>query len=130
MKTANKCPFCLKNSLLKGDILFEDDLIYFAAPKVPGVKYDGGLIVTKRHIKTPFEISKAEWLRIHELLPTFKKFVDTHNPDGYNLGWNVHEVGGQTVMHAHLHFFGRHKDEPQSGKGIRYAFRKSTDEAA
>ena len=39
---------------------------------------------------------------------------------GYNIGWNVNEVGGQEIFHAHLHVIPRYEDEPMSGKGIRY----------
>jgi hypothetical protein len=75
MSTDNtdQCPFCLRNNLLNGEIPFEDDLIYFAAPDIADIQYDGGMIITKRHIETPFDISEAEWLRIHQLLPTFKQ---------------------------------------------------------
>ncbi len=40
-------------------------------------------------------------------------------PDGYNAGWNVGAVGGQHVMHAHLHVIPRFRDEPLAGRGIR-----------
>ena len=127
MSETNACQFCLKNNLLKGKILYEDDLIYFVAPDVSGIEYNGGMIVTKRHIETPFDISKDEWIRIYELFPTFKKFVDQYNPDGYNLGWNVGKVAGQNVNHAHLHFFARFADEPLAVKGIRFAFKQSSN---
>lgn len=127
MSDTSQCPFCLANNLLEGEIIFEDDLLYFVAPKVADIQYDGGMIVTKRHIETPFDMSKDEWVHIHELLPAFKKFVDKYHPDGYNLGWNVKPVAGQYVSHAHLHFFGRFEDEPLAGKGIRYAFKQSSN---
>lgn len=119
------CPFCLENNLVKGKLLYEDDLIYFLAPEIAGIEYDGGMIVTKRHIETPFEINEDEWARLHELMPKFKSFLDTSEPDGYNLGWNVGQVAGQQVSHAHLHFFGRFKNKPLAGKGIRYSFKQA-----
>ena len=53
--------------------------------------------------------------------------LDTTHPDGYNLGWNIHPVGGQNVDHAHLHIFGRFADEPLANKGIRYAFKQPSN---
>lgn len=86
------------------------------------------MIITQRHIETPFEINIDEWMALHKLLPTFKEFVDKHSPDGYNLGWNINSTGGQNVAHAHLHIFPRFKDEPLATKGIRYAFKQSSNQ--
>lgn len=122
MNHESDCPFCLPNSTLRGEILFEDDLWYFVSAEDGELKH-GGMIITKRHIKTPFEINKLEWQRLHELLPTFKACVDEHMPDGYNMGWNINPVAGQNVEHAHLHMFARYVDEPLAGKGIRFAFK-------
>ena len=119
------CPFCLPNSELRGDVLYEDDLWYFVTFEDGELKHSG-MIITKRHITTPFDINPEEWARLHELLGTFKSFIDEHNPDGYNVGWNIPQTGGQNGEHAHLHLVGRFKDEPLAGKGIRYAL-KHTD---
>lgn len=120
------CPFCLENKLVIGDVLYKDDLWYYQQYDDGELK-GGGMIITRRHVETPFEINEEEWLALHKLLPTFKKFVDEHNPDGYNLGWNIFSVGGQNVAHAHLHIFPRFKDEPLATKGIRYAFKQPSN---
>lgn len=117
------CPFCLPNDVLRGDILYQDDLWYFVSAEDGELKH-GGMIITKRHIPTPFDINKQEWERLHTLLPTFKSLIDSPKPQGYNLGWNIHATGGQNVEHAHLHLIGRFEDEPLAGKGIRYAFKQ------
>lgn len=58
---------------------------------------------------------RLSWL--HEV----KEFLDSkYKPQGYNIGWNVGNVGGQEIFHAHLHIIPRYEDEPLSGKGIRY----------
>lgn len=118
------CPFCLKNNLLRGDILYEDDL-WYATGLEEGSTNNAVMIITKRHIKTPFEINEQEWAQLHKLLSKMKKLVDDkEQPTGYNLGWNIHSTGGQNVMHAHLHLLARYDDEPLAGKGIRYAFKQ------
>ncbi|MCX6728634.1 MAG: HIT domain-containing protein [Candidatus Saccharibacteria bacterium] len=126
MNANNNCPFCLKNNGLKEPIIFEDDLWYFASMNEESVS-NAGMAITKRHVKTPFEINKKEWLRLHELLPKFKGLLDIDKPQGYNIGWNVHETGGQHVSHAHMHIVARYNDEPLAGKGIRYAFKDKTN---
>ncbi|MDB5161667.1 MAG: hypothetical protein JWM52_175 [Candidatus Saccharibacteria bacterium] len=120
------CQFCLKNSLLEVEVLFEDELWYFASMK-EGAIQNAGMAITKRHIETPFDINKVEWERLHELLPKFKEILDADSPDGYNIGWNVYQTGGQHVAHAHLHIVARYDDEPLAGKGIRYAFKQDTN---
>ena len=122
----NSCPFCLPNESLRGDILYEDDLWYFVATEDGELKH-GGMIITKRHINTPFDINEEEWKNLQTLLPKFKTFIDQYNPQGYNLGWNIHSVGGQNVEHAHLHLIGRFEDEPLAHKGLRYAFKQSSN---
>lgn len=121
------CPFCLDNSLLKVDILFEDDLWYFTSMK-EGAIQNAGMAMTKRHIQTPFDINKIEWERLRELLPKFKNILDEDSPTGYNIGWNVYPSGGQHVQHAHLHIVARYDNEPLAGKGIRYAFKQDSNQ--
>lgn len=118
-----KCPFCLENGLVRGIVLYEGDLWYYQQYDDGELK-GGGMIITQRHVETPFEINEAEWAALHKLLPVFKGFVDQHSPDGYNIGWNVLPVGGQNVEHAHLHIFPRFSDEPLATKGLRYAFKQ------
>lgn len=120
----SSCPFCLENKLLKSKILFEDDLWYFADLKEQSIN-NAAMAITKRHIVTPFEINLDEWTRLHELLPSLKSIIDSvEQPQGYNIGWNVYQTGGQHVDHAHLHIVARYSDEPLSGKGIRHAFKQ------
>ena len=83
------------------------------------------VIIPKSQVKTPFELSDKEWLDTKHLLNQVKDYVDaTYHPDGYNVGWNVGEVGGQSVAHAHLHILPRYADEPFAGKGIRHWLKK------
>lgn len=121
-----ECAFCLPNTVLIGDILYEDDLWYFVTAQDGEIKH-GGMIITKRHVATPFEINRREWTALHELLPKFKAFIDKHHPHGYNLGWNINPTGGQNVAHAHLHLIGRFDDEPLAGKGLRYVFKQPSN---
>ena len=82
------------------------------------------MIITRRHIESPFEINTEEWNAIREMLMTVKNILDKYKPDGYNIGWNVGKDAGQNMDHTHLHVIARYKDEPLAGKGIRYAFKQ------
>ena len=118
------CPFCIENKLLRVNVLYEDDQWYITDMEEGSVN-NAVMAITKRHIATPFEIDKAEWASLRDLLQKMKQLVDDkEKPNGYNLGWNIHETGGQNVAHAHLHLLARYEDEPLAGKGIRYAFKQ------
>jgi diadenosine tetraphosphate (Ap4A) HIT family hydrolase len=128
MNSQVDCPFCLSNQLLRVEVMYEDDLWYFAAMEEGSIN-NAGMIITKRHIETPFEINEAEWSRLRELLPKLKQMLDKKDkPQGYNLGWNIYPTGGQNVAHAHLHLLARYDDEPLAGKGIRYSFKQPDNE--
>lgn len=118
------CPFCIKNDLLRVNVLYQDDLWYITDMEEGSIN-NAVMAITKRHIETPFEINEQEWHALHTLLEKMKTLVDDKDkPNGYNLGWNVYKTGGQNVTHAHLHLLARYDDEPLAGKGIRYAFKQ------
>ena len=124
MKENVLCSFCIQNKLLRVDVLYQDDLWYVTAMEEESIN-NAVMAITKRHIETPFEINEKEWDALHSLLNKMKRLVDDKDkPEGYNLGWNIKETGGQHVAHAHLHLLARYKDEPLAGKGIRYAFKQ------
>lgn len=93
--------------------------------EVKGAQLEGsGVIVPKQHRETVFDLTEEEWKATYELLMEAKQYIDEkHEPDGYNVGWNCGEVGGQHIFHAHLHVIPRYKDESFAGKGIRYLFK-------
>lgn len=120
----NPCPFCLENNLLEVNVIFESDLWYVTDIHEGSIN-NAAMAMTKRHIETPFEINEQEWAELRTILPKMKEFVNSKElAHGYNLGWNIGAIGGQHVMHAHLHLLARYADEPLAGKGIRYAFKQ------
>lgn len=122
------CPFCLRNNLLRVNVIYEDDLWYITDMEEGSIN-NAAMAITKRHIETPFEINDVEWNKLKSIIDRMKIFVDEKElPDGYNIGWNVGSTGGQNVAHAHLHLLGRYKDEPLAGKGIRYAFKQPSNQ--
>lgn len=120
------CPFCIPNDILRCNILYEDDLWYITDMVDGELKY-GYMMITRRHVQTPFDINEEEWAQLRGLIKKCKAFLDECSPDGANLGWNINPVGGQNVDHAHLHLFGRFADEPLAHKGLRYAFKQPSN---
>ena len=39
------------------------------------------------------------------------------NPDGYNIGVNVGDSAGQTVLHVHIHLIPRYKNDMERPEG-------------
>ena len=109
------CPFCNTQPL---KILLENAKAIAFSDKYP-VQRGHLLIVPKRHVATYFDATDEEIMAIHELMKKGKELLDReYSPDGYNIGVNVGEYGGQTVMHLHVHLIPRYKgdmDDPRGG---------------
>ena len=80
------------------------------------------LIITKRHVVSYFQCSKAELEEIPIILDTQKtelKYLDGEIT-GYNIGMNTGEDAGQSIFHCHIHIIPRRKDDtPNPRGGIR-----------
>jgi diadenosine tetraphosphate (Ap4A) HIT family hydrolase len=114
-----ECRFCLDNRLLREEPLFSNDTCYFL-PGIDPVLQHSGMVIPFRHSATPFELNQAEWRDTFELMEKAKAHFEQFSPDGFTLGWNVGEIGGQTVGHVHLHVIARFADEPFAGQGLRH----------
>jgi len=114
----SNCPFCHED--IKREIILESDLCAFI-PTPSEVLEGSGMIITKAHRETVFDMTKEEMNDLYDLLHKVKVHLDDkYRPHGYNLGWNCEKTGGQTVPHVHLHVIPRFKDEPLANKGIRH----------
>jgi diadenosine tetraphosphate (Ap4A) HIT family hydrolase len=101
-------------------VILENALCLFVQESQPAL-VGSGMIIPRAHRETVFDLTAEEWQATFDLLQQVKVLLDEqYHPDGYNIGWNCGQVGGQEVFHAHLHVIPRFRDEPLAGKGIRY----------
>lgn len=117
------CNFCNKELVKKEKILENETCIFLSGEGYnhEGVLTGSGIIIPKKHKETPFDLSEKEVYDTMILLKKVKDYLDKKfNPDGYSIGWNIGEVSGQAVFHAHLHVMPRYNDELLAGKGIRH----------
>jgi len=102
---------------------------------VPSTDKDGNIfsktligsyvVIPKSRVASPFDLTEQEWQDTKRLMDAVKLYLDEQlSPDGYNVGWNIGEAGGQHVVYAHMHIIPRFKDEPFAGKGIRHWLKK------
>ncbi len=89
--------------------------------KVQPVLEGSGIIMPKIHRDTVFDLQPDEWVATQEILLAAKTLIDRElQPQGYNVGWNCGDAGGQQRHHVHLHLIPRFADEPYAGRGIRW----------
>lgn len=108
MKYDSKCPFCTKPN---DEILFQNKnakAFYDTKPANPGHI----LVVPKEHVSTIFNCSAQQILAIRQLVLKVKHFLDQNfHPGGYQIGMNCYPIGGQSVLHAHVHVIPRYRNQ-------------------
>lgn len=115
-----ECKFCNFQNDERGSIIFENSHCFCVEQK-DAVMMGWCMIIPKSHRETVFDLTEDEWIATMDMLKKTKKYLDKkYVPDGFNVGWNCGEIGGQEVMHAHLHIFARFADEPFARRGIRF----------
>ncbi|UZJ78152.1 HIT family protein [Fictibacillus sp. KU28468] len=116
-----KCLLCQPFGLEDQEIVFENKTcLYIQSPQNQTILEGSGLIIPKAHRPSVFDLTQEEWNDTYSLLAFANAYLDrTLKPDGYNIGWNSGEIGGQHILHAHLHVIPRFSDEPYAGRGIR-----------
>ena len=115
MSNFNGCPFCSED-----DSIIKSELAYARFDKFP-VNPGHVLVIPRRHVSSFFETSQAERQEMLNFVDEMKLILDRrYAPDGYNIGVNIGETSGQTVMHVHVHLIPRYKgDIPNPRGGVR-----------
>jgi diadenosine tetraphosphate (Ap4A) HIT family hydrolase len=79
------------------------------------------LVVLRRHTADFFDLTREETASLLQLLWRARIRLDSSlKPSGYNIGVNVGQAAGQTVMHVHVHLIPRYVgDTPNPIGGVR-----------
>ncbi|GAA1379625.1 HIT family protein [Catellatospora chokoriensis] len=113
-----ECPFCLP--AVEPQIVLSDQWCYSAFTQDTGTPVGSAMVLPLAHRPTVFDLTEQEWASTASLLHQMKEIITAeYSPDGWNVGWNVQTVGGQSIPHAHCHLVPRYADEPLAGRGIR-----------
>lgn len=111
------CPFCTPDP---ARLIFETDCfigLWDGYPVSPG----HALVIPRRHIATWFDATRDEQTALLEGIERVRQeILRRHQPDGFNIGINVHAAAGQTVPHLHVHVIPRYAgDLPDPRGGVR-----------
>ena len=113
-----KLRFMIKSPFLsKRERLIENDIGFVIYDEFP-VSDGHCLIVPHRVYSNYFASTEEEIVGLQKLVIDTKVLLDDkYRPDGYNVGINCGEVGGQTVPHVHIHLIPRFKDDVENPSG-------------
>ena len=111
----NKCIFCDENNF---DIIFSNDLFYVIRDKYP-VTDKHTLIILKDHKKNYFDLIDKEIIQLNNIIKFQREDLlrEDKTITGFNIGVNIGEDAGQTVMHLHVHLIPRRNGDIQDPRG-------------
>lgn len=108
------CPFC---EIQSDRIVDEEPLVVTVRDLYP-VSPGHPLVIPRRHFSSFFEAPGEEVRAIHWALHRARGDLDVRRkPDGYNIGVNVGEAAGQTVMHLYVQLIPRFSGDVQDPRG-------------
>jgi diadenosine tetraphosphate (Ap4A) HIT family hydrolase len=76
------------------------------------------LVIPFRHVSSVFELKEDELAEMLSFIVQVKEYIDNQfHAEGYNIGVNVGEAAGQTVMHVHIHVIPRYLGDMKNPRG-------------
>ena len=77
------------------------------------------LIITNRHVSDYFDLNKEEMNDLDEILKNQKKELKKLDKEisAFNVGVNIGEDAGQSIMHCHIHLIPRRKGDVEDPRG-------------
>jgi diadenosine tetraphosphate (Ap4A) HIT family hydrolase len=125
--SGDQCRFCLDNRRLADEPVHHTQHFYVLLSNDPALPA-ATMVIPHRHSQSPFEMTRDEWADLPNALVAARAALEPFAPEGFNIGWNVGALAGQTVFHTHMHVIARRSGTDMDGKGIRHAFKSTTQE--
>ena len=87
------------------------------------------LIITRRVVPSWAEATPEERVAVMELAEQVRRDLEAElQPDGFNVGVNIGEAAGQTVMHLHVHVIPRWFGDVENPRGgVRGVIQEKAD---
>jgi diadenosine tetraphosphate (Ap4A) HIT family hydrolase len=106
------CLFCVPRGVTQ-----ENALAYATRDSFP-VSPGHTLIIPRRHCPDFFDLTPDEFAACMALLVAERNVLGRElAPGGFNVGVNVGRVGGQSILHVHIHLIPRYADDHPSPQG-------------
>jgi diadenosine tetraphosphate (Ap4A) HIT family hydrolase len=123
--TEPSCPFCSPDEsrvFHRGTSVVG---IWDAFPVSPG----HAILVPMRHVASWFDATSEEQDDLMRAVATARATIEeSSRPAGYNIGINVGQAAGQTVMHLHVHVIPRFVgDVDDPAGGVRFVIPERGD---
>lgn len=91
--------------------VYEDDHVLAFLDISPRAK-GHTLVVPKVHAENYFDLNEELLEHVARgVRKAMERIEHVLHPDGYNVGWNQGEAGGQEVPHLHVHIFPRYEGD-------------------
>ena len=117
----NPCLFCKdpRGVSLERELAYSARDSYAASP-------GHTLIIPRRHVASFIDLTPEEINACMELITEERKQLDEEfKPDGYNIGVNVGQAAGQSILHVHIHLIPRYKGDVENPQGgVRHVIPK------
>lgn len=111
------CPFCDLETEAYGRIIERSELFYLIY-SLYEVSEGHALIIPKKHMEHPYHMRAGQWIDFGTMLEYAVEYLEyKYSLQGFNIGWNVGEAGGQTIMHAHCHIIPRYDGDVEDPRG-------------
>ena len=99
------------------ELIVETATVFSFYDKFP-VSKGHSLIVPKRLVSNYFDLTLKEqtacWIVANKVKTILQ---EKYNPDGFNVGININEDAGQTILHSHIHIIPRYKGDVENPRG-------------
>ena len=116
MSSLEDCIFCSKKNC---KIIKSTKFFFIIRDTAYPVTKHHTLIVTNRHGSSYFDLDKDEIAELDKVIKQQKKeLINLDNSiSGYNIGVNIGEDAGQSIMHCHIHLIPRRKGDVKDPRG-------------
>jgi ATP adenylyltransferase len=106
-----------ENPSSDAELISELATVYSIYDKFP-VSKGHALVIPKRKSANYFEMTDKEKTACRIMVERVKDILEKkYQPDGFNIGFNMHEAAGQTVPHTHIHIIPRYQGDVENPRG-------------
>ena len=116
MSFLEDCIFCSKKNC---KIIKSTKFFFIIRDTAYPVTKHHTLIITNRHVSSYFDLDKDEIVELDKVIKQQKKELINLDSgiSGFNIGVNIGEDAGQSIMHCHIHLIPRRKGDVEDPRG-------------